>query len=287
MRAALGASHGRIAREILIESWVLALLGAALGVPLAIAGVRGLIDVAPPQLPRLHAIGVDSGMLVFGILLTLATCILCGVLPALHATRTNLEEALREGGRGDSPARKSLGWHRLLVIVQVALCFVLLVCAGLLARTFYYLQQNPIGFRPDGVLAMTFDLPGGVTRYGRDPLERALFHERLLTRLRELPAVTAAGFAARLPFAAQLDATDAQGLVRFAVGENVPLDGRPFSRLETVSAGYLETLGVRFWRDAASTRARRHKARRWCWSTRNWHAAIRPERASWARACTI
>ena len=244
VRAALGASRGRIVREILAEALVLALLGAALGVPLAIVGVRGLIELAPPHLPRLHAVGVDGGMLIFGIFLTFATCIMCGLLPALHAARTNLEEALREGGRGDAPARRSLGWHRLLVIAQVALCFVLLVCAGLLARTFYHLQQNPVGFRPDGVLTMTFDLPGGATRYGRDPAERPSFHDRLLTRLRELPAVTAAGSAARLPFAAQLDPTDAQGFVRFAIGENVPLESRPFGRVEIVSAGYLETIGV-------------------------------------------
>ena len=89
---------------------------------------------------------------------------LCGLLPAWHGARTNLEEALREGGRGDAPGGRSLGWHRLLVVAQVALCFVLLVCAGLLARTFHHLKQNPIGFRHDGVLAMTFDLPGGPTR---------------------------------------------------------------------------------------------------------------------------
>lgn len=244
VRAALGASRSRIAREILVEAWMLALLGAALGVPLAIAGVRGLIELAPPHLPRLHAIGVDGSMLIFGVLLTLLTSILCGVLPAWHGARTNLEAALREGGRGDAPGGRSLGWHRLLVVAQVTLCFVLLVCAGLLARTFYNLQRNPIGFRPDGVLAATFDLPGGVTRYGRDPLERAVFHDRLLTMLREQPGVVSAGSAARLPFAAQLDATDAQGLVRFSLAEHVAVDDRPFARLEIVSAGFLETLGV-------------------------------------------
>jgi predicted permease len=245
VRAALGASRGRVARELLIESWVLALLGACLGVPLAIAGVRLLIALAPPQLPRLHAIGVDSGMLIFGLALTFVTSMLCGLLPAWHGARTNLEEALREGGRGDAPGGRSLGWHRLLVVAQVALCFVLLVCAGLLARTFHHLQQSPIGFQHDGVLAMTFDLPGGPTRYGRDPEARALFHDRLLTRLREEPGVLAAGSAARLPFAAQLDSTDAQGLVRFTIGDAaVPPEDRPFARLEIVSGGYLETLGV-------------------------------------------
>ena len=126
-----------------------------------------------------------------------------------------------------------------------ALCFVLLICAGLLARTFYLVQHNPVGFRTDGVLTATFDLPGAVTRYGRDVAERAAFHQRLLTRLREQPAVLSAGSAARLPFAAQLDSTDSQGLVRFMLAERpVPLDARPFARMEIVSAGYLETLGV-------------------------------------------
>jgi predicted permease len=245
VRAALGASRGRLAREILIESWLLALLGACLGVPLAIAGVRALIDLAPPQLPRLHAIRVDTGMLLFGTAVTLATSMLCGLLPAWYGSRTNLEEALRESGRADAPGARSLGWHRVLVVVQVALCFVLLVCAGLLARTFQLLRQNPAGFRAEGVLTMTFDLPGAVTRYGREPSERAAFHERLLTRLRAEPGVVSAGSAARLPFAAQLDSTDTQGLVRFDIADSpTPPDQRPFARLDTVSSGYLETLGV-------------------------------------------
>ena len=130
VRAALGASRGRIAREILIEAWVLALLGAGLGVPLAIAGVRGLVELAPPHLPRLHAIGVDGSMLVFGVLLTFLTSILCGLLPAWHGATTNMEAALREGGRGNVPGGRSVVWHRLLVVAQVALCFVLLACRG-------------------------------------------------------------------------------------------------------------------------------------------------------------
>ncbi len=245
VRAALGASRGRVAREILIEAWLLSLLGACLGVPLAIAGVRALIDLAPSHLPRLHAVGVDVRLLVFGMVLTFATSILCGLLPAWHGARTNLEEALREGGRGDVSGARSLGWHRLLVVAQVALCFVLLVCAGLLARTFYHLQRNPIGFRPEGVLTTTFDLPGNVTRYGREVRERVTFHERLLTLLRQEPNVVSAGSAARLPFAAQLDSTDAQGITRFAIADTpVAADDRPFARVDIVSSGYLETLGV-------------------------------------------
>ena len=245
VRAALGASRGRIAREIFVESWLLALLGACLGVPLAIAGLQALIALAPPHLPRLHAINVDASMLLFGVALTFATGLLCGVLPAWYGGRTNLEEALREGGRTGAPGGHSLGWHRALVVGQLALCFVLLICAGLLARTFYLVQNNPVGFRTDGVLTATFDLPGGVTRYGRDVAERAAFHQRLLTRLREQPGVISAGSAARLPFAAQLDSTDSQGLVRFMLAERpVPPDARPFARMEIVSTGYLETLGV-------------------------------------------
>jgi putative ABC transport system permease protein len=133
----------------------------------------------------------------------------------------------------------------VLVVAQLALCFVLLVCAGLLGRTFQRLQQNTIGFRPQGVLTMTFDLPGGVTRYGRDVAERAMFHERLLTLLRAQPGVVSAGSAARLPFAAQLDATDSQSLRRFDRADRpLPADQRPFARIELISSGYLETLGV-------------------------------------------
>ena len=245
MRAALGATRARLAREIMIESWVLAFAGACLGVPLAIAGVRALVDLAPAHLPRLHAIRVDAGMLVFGSVITLMTSILCGLLPAWYGARTNLEEALREGGRTGAPGVRSLGWNRALVVFQLALCFVLLVCAGLLARTFHLLQRNAIGFQPQGVVTMIYDLPGAVTRYGRDVTERASFHERLLTALRAQPEVISAGTSIRLPFAAQLDSTDSQSLVRFDIGDRpVPPDQRPFARVEVVSSGYLETLRI-------------------------------------------
>lgn len=245
VRAALGATRGRLARELLIESWMLSLIGAGIGGPIALAGVKALLDLAPPHLPRLHAIGVDAGMFGFGIAITLITSMLCGVLPAWYGARTNLEESLRESGRTEAPGARSLAWHGGLVAVQVALCFVLLVCAGLLARTFHRLQQDAIGFRPAGVLTMTYDLPGAVTRYGRDEQERAAFHDRLLTRLRTEPGVVSAGVAARLPFAAQLDATDSQGLARFNIGARpLPPNERPFARVEVVSGGYLETLGV-------------------------------------------
>jgi len=244
VRAALGASRWRLARETFIESWILAVLGACLGIPLAIAGVSTLIDLAPTHLPRLHAIRVDGGMLVFGTLLTFGTSLLCGLLPAWHGAQTNLETALREG-RTEGPGARSLVWHRALVVAQLALCFVLLVCAGLLARTFYLLQQTPIGFRPEGVLTMTFDLPGAVTKYGRDAAERAAFHERLLSGLRAQAGIISVGSAARLPFAEALDATDSPSRVRFTIVERpVPPDERPFARVEVISSGYLETLGI-------------------------------------------
>ena len=245
MRAALGASRWRLAREIFVESWLLALLGACVGIPLAIVGVRALVVVAPPHLPRLHAIGVDTGMIVVGFAITLATSVLCGLLPAWYGSRTNLEHALRENGRSGGPGTRSLVWHRALVVVQLSLCFALVVSAGLLGRTFFLLQQQPFGFRPDGVLTMTFDLPGAVTRYGRDVNERVMFHERLLTLLRSQPGVVSAGSSVRLPFAAQLDPTDAQALRRFDVADRpLPPNQRPFAQAEIVSSGYLETIGV-------------------------------------------
>ncbi len=245
MRAALGASRWRLAREIFVESWLLALLGACVGIPLAIVGVRALVVVAPPHLPRLHAIGVDTGMIVVGFAITLATSVLCGLLPAWYGSRTNLEHALRENGRSGGPGTRSLVWHRALVVVQLSLCFALVVSAGLLGRTFFLLQQQPFGFRPDGVVTMTFDLPGAVTRYGRDVNERVMFHERLLTLLRSQPGVVSAGSSVRLPFAAQLDPTDAQALRRFDVADRpLPPDQRPFAQAEVVSSGYLETIGV-------------------------------------------
>ena len=135
MRAALGASRVRLAREIFIESWILAVAGAVLGIPLAVAGVRGLTALAPSQLPRLHAIGVDAGMVAFGAALTLATSVLCGLVPTWLGARTNLEQALREGGRSGGPGRRTIAWHRGLVVAQIALCFALAGVRRTAART--------------------------------------------------------------------------------------------------------------------------------------------------------
>ena len=139
---------GRLAREILVESWLLALLGACLGIPLAIAGVRALVDLAPPHLPRLHAIGVDAGMLAVRHRLTFVTSVLCGLLPAWYGSRTNLEEALRESGRSGAPGARSLGWHRTLVVAQLALVLRPRRQRRAAGRTFFLLQQQSVRF-PD------------------------------------------------------------------------------------------------------------------------------------------
>jgi predicted permease len=239
MRAALGASRWRIIRELFVRSLLLALLGAACGVTLAIAGVKGLLALIPVQLPFWMRIEVDAPVLLFSLLVAILTSLLFGLAPALLASRVNLNDALRDGTRGSSGGAKV---RSSLVVAQIALCLLLLVGAGLMMQTFLRLQQRDPGFNPDNVLVAR------TTNFYNGPrAERAtalvLHHERITAQLRALPGVTAVGVTNTLPFArVQTERSKAELIIKGRASEElkhqVPLAGAD------VSAGYLETMQI-------------------------------------------
>src|SRR5262249_43933777 len=155
VRAALGAGRTRIIRQLLTESLLLAIVGGIGGVLIAIWGIDALIAISPDQLPRLHMVSLDKNILAFSMALTLLTGLLFGFMPAAQASRTDLTEALKEGGRGAAGSR-SQRMRRVLVTVEVALACVLLAGAGLLLRSFVTLTAQNAGFQADSVL--TFKL---------------------------------------------------------------------------------------------------------------------------------
>jgi putative ABC transport system permease protein len=236
VRASLGASRWRIVRQLLAESLVLAIVGAAGGVLLAWWATHLLAATGPASLPRLFQAEVDGIVLLFAVALTMTSAVAFGLVPALRAARTDLHVVIREGGRsaGGGVARDHV--RSLLVASEVALAVMLIVGAGLLLRAAWQLQHVSLGFEPAGVLTARVTLPAG----GYPSGERALqAFDDMIDRLRHAPGVTAAGMTSQVPMG---PGGNGNGLIP---------DGRPIdpdnmlpSRLRIVSPRYLETMGV-------------------------------------------
>lgn len=197
IRAALGASHGRVIRQLLTESVVLAVISGAVGIVIAAFGTEVIVRMAGNSLPRTEEISLDGRVLVFSLLLSLATGIFFGLIPALSLSKDGLADGLKEIGKGGA----SLGFrNRLrgaLVISEVALSVVLLAGAGLLIRTLWNLQSTDPGFRAEQILRVPISLPA--TQYSAWNDTHA-FHERLTSATSGLPGVSAIGIATTVPF---------------------------------------------------------------------------------------
>ena len=194
VRAALGAGRGRIIRDVLIESILLSLLAAAAGVLLAEAGVRTLVALAPADVPRLNAVRLDGWVLAFTAAVSVLASLLSGLAPAWHASRIDLNDALKQGG-----TRGIVGGGVLrhgLIATEVALAFVLAVSAGLLLRSFHKLATADPGYRSDGVLVLYANVPANA----EPEYHRAIRQfEQLLPKLAALPGVESTAAAMGLP----------------------------------------------------------------------------------------
>ena len=233
VRTALGASRGTLVRDLLVESLVLSVAGGALGLMLAVWGTAALVAVAPAGLPRLAEISVDTRTLGFTAVLSILTGFVFGLLPALHGSRADLNDVIKEGGRGVAGGRLRSG----LVAAQLALSLVLLVGAGLLIRSFLRLSREDPGFDATHVLAAKVDLP--TNRYNTDPRQAAFFEE-LLARIRRLPGVTSASAINWLPFGGNGSASD-----YFVEGRPAPPPGQELGAdIRAVDPDYFRTLGI-------------------------------------------
>jgi putative ABC transport system permease protein len=189
VRTALGAGRGRIVRQLLTESVVLALAGGAAGVGLAVWLTKALVALAPLKTSRLEGVGVDGPVLLFALAITVVTGLLFGLAPALQASRADLNGVLKEGARG-SRGRAATRARNTLVIVEVALAMVLLAGAGLLLLSFDRLQRVKLGFEPENILTFRITLPEAEYNEGA---KLRTFVDRLMERLHQRPGVTAAG----------------------------------------------------------------------------------------------
>jgi putative ABC transport system permease protein len=220
LRAALGASQGRVVRQLLTESLLLAFAGGAAGLLLARWGVKLLLAMAPDNLPRAYDIRLDTRVAGFTVFVSLLTGIVFGLLPALQAAKTDLGVTLKEGGR-DATGLLRRRLRGFLVVSEVALAFVLLIGAGLLIRSFARLTEVDPGLDPRGVLTMDIVLPYAKYKDGRS----VAFFQQTLERVRTLPGVEAAATVSPLPL------SGGQYITGFGI------EGRPLPTEHTFSAG--------------------------------------------------
>ncbi len=233
VRAALGAGWWQLVRQTLAEAFVIAALGTILGVGLAYLGIRQLLAIAPENLPRLNAIGIDWQVLAFSILAGLLSAVLFGGIPALRTAKPNLMETLRAAGR--SGALGAAWLRNAVVVVEVALAFVLLIGSGLMFRTFINIQRVNLGFEPRGLL--TFQLLGNV---GNTPEELKNFKRQLREQLDAIPGVNSVTASNPLPLAGGFSP------VRWGKEEALQ-DPTKFQAadLQIVLPGYFEAMGTR------------------------------------------
>ena len=246
IRGALGASRARVVRLLLTESVVLAVLGGAVGLILASWSLDLLVSLKPANLPRLAEIGINRTVFVFTLAISVVTGIVFGLVPAFQASKPDLNEGLKDSGRG---ATGGPGRHRvrtLLVVSEVALSLVLLVGAGLMMRSFARLLAVDPGFKADHVLTAFVSLP--VSKYPRGD-EQAAFFGRLIERLRNLPGVSSAGVVSDMP----LFGGSSTGLE--IDGRPAPLPGqRPLADYRMISPDYFTAMGIRLVRGRAFSR---------------------------------
>jgi predicted permease len=195
IRTAIGAGRGRLIRQLLTESVLLAGIGGAIGLLIAVWGLDGLRWLSPSHIPRLQNIAIDGRVLGFTFVVVLLTGVLFGLAPALRASRVNLSLTLKEGGRSlVGSANHRL--RNLLVVAEVALSLMLLIGAGLLIRSFARVQQVDPGFATQNVLSLRLSVQG--TAYEKQP-RRMSFYKQLWERIRQMPGVESAGGSSILP----------------------------------------------------------------------------------------
>jgi putative ABC transport system permease protein len=196
VRLALGASTAALLRQSMLESLALSVTGGLLGVALAAIAIRVSINQLPENLPRISEIGLDWTVAAFAMFLAVATGILCGLAPAFATMRTDLNESLKEGGRGGSSGGGHARLRSTLVMVEIAIALVLVAASGLLLRSFEKMLAVALGFQPDHVVIAAYSLPH--QQYGSQS-DVNEFNDELLRRLKELPGAEFVGLTSVLP----------------------------------------------------------------------------------------
>jgi predicted permease len=238
VRASLGASRGRLIRQLLIESLLLALAGAALGIFFAYLGIKGVAPLIPDGfIPREVVIRLNMPVLLFSLGAAVFTVLLFGLAPAAQTARRNIVEPLKDSGKGVGSGFRGGRLRSALVVTEIALSLMLLVGAGLLMRTFVGLQRVDLGLNPDNILVARLPFPRGTYTTAA---EKQRFFQTLLPRLHGLPGVVAATETSTLP-------------PYGGIGTDLDIPGKTHTErwngmVQLVSEGYAQTLGLRLTR---------------------------------------
>lgn len=236
IRAALGASWHHLARELLMESIGLGLLGGSLGLGFAYGAVRLLVAMAPAHLPRLNEIGIDPAVILFTLAIALFTGLLFGLVPVIKYAGPRIAFALRSGGRSASQSRERHRARSVLVVAQVALALVLLVGSGLMVRTFQALRRVDPGFDPHDVLTLRIAIPAS---QASDPVAAIRMEQAILDKMRGIPGVTSVGFTSVIP--TEPGGSDVVYARDKTYSQSVP----PLRRQKFISPGLLAAMGNR------------------------------------------
>ena len=240
IRVALGAGRGRLIRQLLTESVVLAICGGIAGIILARWGLAALLALAPATLPRISEIQLDKGVLIFSLALSVLTGLIFGIAPAWLAARADVHEALKQGARGSTEGGARGRLRSALVVIEVVFALMLLGGAGLLARSFLQLANVDPGFNPDNATLLRLSLPQ--KKYAL-PEQQNAFADALLERVKVLPGVQAAGVTHSMPLVSD-----------YVLGFNI--EGRPAiapsdlpsTNYYAVTPDYFKAMGIRLIR---------------------------------------
>jgi predicted permease len=245
LRAALGAERGRIVRSLLVESLLLGVVGGALGVGLAYAGLRLLIAIGPTNLPRLSEISLDWRALAFTTVLSLSSSVLFGLMPALKYTGTRIAATLGNLGRAVSASRQRHRARSVLVVIQLALALVLLVSAGLMIRTFESMRTAEPGFTEPEYLQIFRVFVAGA--FVPDPVQTTRTQNDIQDALAAIPGVTSAAFAGAMPmegFGSNLGVVNSGAIVT-SDAPDAAADNPPLRSFKYASPGFFATMGTR------------------------------------------
>ncbi|HKP03417.1 MAG TPA: ABC transporter permease [Chthoniobacterales bacterium] len=237
LRLALGADRVRLTKQLLVESVMLSLLGGAVGLALAYAGLQVLTRFIPPDVAHADMIAIDAKVLLFTLLVALVTGLIFGLAPASQATHFNLNDTLKEGGRDSGAGPRGKRLRSALVIGEVAVSFLLLIGAGLLINSFMHLRNLDPGFRADHLLALNVDL--SEVKYP-DTAKRTAFFDEVVRRVQALPGVRSVAVAGNLPFTYNGDSMPigVEGI------PDPPPDQWPDVIFRTVGPNYFSTMGI-------------------------------------------